>query len=440
MFPSEKRASYLESQVCVPRLLDWTANIRRKRIISVPITNISEWDGHGRSERIGPRRDGPRPSRAARLSPVILLAIGAYFCCNLALWAQTSDSQTGDANRSWTATTESLTDNVSPTRTIESHSQSGNRALDKQSAQRRGSDGRYEPYQDIEKETVQVDATTVRTTIRTFGRDFDGAKKLVQVTEEEKHTLPGGDSNVMRATSNPDVNGKLQLVQREIEETKRTSRDVDETNTTLMLPSVDGGLAPAMKVQERRNRGANDTVESQKVTLLPDGAGNWQVSEIRQATIRQEGENRSSEERVSRPDSEGKVGEVSRTLSKESGGASGERHNTVENYSLDVPGSARDGSLHLVERTTTAQRTSSTGQQTTEQQVEQPNPGDPGSGLRVTILATDTVRPGPSGTQTTRTIQVRDANGSFGVVSMDTTKSDNVQAIQVEIAPSEKPK
>jgi hypothetical protein len=370
----------------------------------------------------------------------MLLAIGAYFCSNLAICAQTSDSQTGNANKSWSATTESQSDNVNPTRTIETHTQSGNRTLDKQTVQRRGLDGKLEPYQDIEKETVEVDATTVRTTTRTFGRDANGAKTLVQVTEEEKHSLPGGGSNVVRATSNPDVNGNLQLVQREIEETKKTSNDVEETKTTVMLPSVNGGLAPTMKVEERRKRGADQTVESQKITLLPDGAGNWQVGEIRQATTRQEGKNRRTEERISRPDSEGKLGEASRTVSKESEGASGEKHATVETYSLDVPGSTRDGSLHLVERATTAQRNSSTGQQTTEQQVEQPNPGDPDSGLRVTILTSDTVRPGPSGAQATRIIRMRDANGSFGVVSVDTTKSDNIHAIQVQIAPSEKPK
>ena len=215
---------------------------------------------------------------------------------------------------------------------------------------------------------------------------------------------------------------------------------MEETKTTVMLPSVNGGLAPAMKVQERRTQGANNTVESKKTTLLPDGAGNWQVDEIRQATTRQEGKNLSTEERVSRPDSEGKLGEISRTVSKESESASGEKRNTVETYSLDVPGSSRDGSLHLVERATTSQRTNSTGQQTTEQQVEQPNPGDPASGLRVTTLTTDTVRPGPSGAQATRTIQARDANGSLGVVSVDTTKSDNIHAIQVQIAPSQKPK
>jgi hypothetical protein len=127
-------------------------------------------------------------------------------------------------------------------------------------------------------------------------------------------------------------------------------------------------------------------------------------------------------------------------VSKASENASGEKRNTLETYSVDVPGSAPDGSLHLIERASTAQRTGSTGQQITEQQVEQPNPGDPSDGLRITTITTDTVRPGPSGAQATRTIQARDANGGLGVVSVDMTKSDNVHAIQIEIGPSQKPK
>ncbi|MGA8214992.1 MAG: hypothetical protein WB799_15455, partial [Candidatus Sulfotelmatobacter sp.] len=98
------------------------------------------------------------------------------------------------------------------------------------------------------------------------------------------------------------------------------------------------------------------------------------------------------------------------------------------------------GSLHLVERSTVAQRTSSTGQQTTLRQVEQPDPGNPDSGLQVTILATDSVSSGASGAQATRTIQMRDPNGSIGVVSVDTTKSDKVNTVQVQVAPPEKAK
>lgn len=369
-----------------------------------------------------------------------LLAIGACIFASPALWAQTSGSPADDANTSRTDTTESQSGNVNPTRTVESHTRSGNRTLDNRSLQRRGSNGTFEPYQDIEKETVQVNATTVRTTTRTFGRDSDGTKTLVQVTEEEKRTSPGGDSRLVRSTSNPDANGRLQVVQRKIEETKKTGKDVEETKTTVMLPGGNGDLAPAMQVQERRQRGANDTIESQKTTLLPDGNGNWQVGEVQRATIRQDGKSRTTDESVSRSDFDGNLGEVSRTISTESESAPGETQKTVETNSVDVPGSPRDGSLHPIERKTTTQRTSSNGRKTTEQQVEQPDPGDPGSGLRVTTVVIDTARPGSSGTRGTRTIQTLGANDSLGIVSVDTTDAHSSPAIQVQIAPSEKPK
>ena len=381
-----------------------------------------------------------RPRSAdAKWLPMSMLIAGVYLCLNIGLWAQTPDSQAPDTNQSWTTTTESQRDDVNPTRSTESHTKNGNRTLDKQSLERRGLDGRFEPYQDIEKESVQVNASSVRTTIRTFGRDSSGAKTLLQVTEEERQTLPGGNSKTVRATSNPDANGKLQVVQHEISETKKISRDVDETKTTVMQPSINGGMAPVTQIEERQQRNGNNT-EFKKTTLLPDGAGNWQVSEVRQGTIKEEGKNRSTEERVSRPGSEGKLGEVARTVSKEAESPSGEKRNTVESYSTDITGSTPDGKLHLVQRVTTTQNAGSGGQQSTVQQVEQPNSGDPGAGLRLTTLTTDNLRSGPSGAQATRTIQVRDASGSLGVVSVDTAKSDNVHAIQVQIAPSDKPK
>src|ERR1700730_552002 len=278
---------------------------------------------------------------------LLSISIATFLCSALALWAQTSDSQASDpdsANQSWNVTTESQGGTVNPTRTLKSHTQSGNRTVDNQSVQRRGANGDFEPYQDIEKTTVQVSPSTVRTTTRTFGRNSDGAKTLVQVTEEEAHTLPGGSSNVVRTTSNPDANGRLQLVQRQIEETKKIGKDAEETKTTVMLPSINGDLAPAMKTEERRERSGNDTVISQKTTLVDDGTGKWQVGEIRQTKTRQDGKgkDRTTEERVSRPDADGKLGEISRTVTKDSENAPGEKRNTVETYSVDVPGSTRD--------------------------------------------------------------------------------------------------
>jgi len=349
------------------------------------------------------------------------------------LRAQTSGSGTADEpNKSWTATTDREDNNLRPTRIVESHSQSENGSIDQQSLQVRGFGGDFEPYQEIQKDTQKVDATSVRTTTRTFALDSTGMKTLVQVTEEERHTLPGGNSNVLRITSNPDLNGRLQPVQREVIETKRISVDTEETNTTVMIATIAGGLAPVLKTDEIRKRGANDMVESRKTTLLADGAGNWQVNEVQESTIKQEENTRSTEERVFRRDYEGKLSEFSRVVSLDSENTAGERGKVVETYSVDVPWTTRDGSLHLVESATTTQRTTTGGRQITEEQVEQTNPGDPDSGVRLTILSSEAVQPDLSGVRGSRTIRASDGSGNLSVVSIDTTKSDRVPVIEVQ--------
>jgi hypothetical protein len=272
-----------------------------------------------------------------------------------------------------------------------------------------------------------------------YSREFDGRKKLLQVTEEEKRTLSGGDSNVVRITSDADLNGRLQPVRRDIEETKTISVDVEETKTTVLLLTTNG-VAPVLKTDEVRRRIANDTVESTKTTLLPDGAGRWQVNEVRKATIRQEGTSHTSEERVSRLDSEGRLGEISRVVNKESESTSGEKRKSTETYSIDVPGTTRDGSLHLVERKTSTERSNSSGERATEQRIEQTDPGDPAAGLRMSVLVDGRIVPGPSGEQSTVIIRARDSNNRFGIVSVDTTKADRIPTVQIQPTPSEQPK
>src|SRR5271169_1803143 len=197
-----------------------------------------------------PSGDGRRASSVVVFA-CVLVVIGAYCLCP-SVFAQTSNSRTSEepAN-SWTTTTDLKSDDLLPeripVRIIESHSQNGNRTLDKRSVEIRGMDGHFEPYQDVEKETLTVDASTVRTTMRTFARDVNGRTALLQVTEEEKHIRPGNDSNIVRVTYNLDINGRLQPVQREIVERTAINKDLEETNKTVMLTNINGGLAPAFK-------------------------------------------------------------------------------------------------------------------------------------------------------------------------------------------------
>ena len=362
-------------------------------------------------------------------------------CLSLSLLhAQTPYTEAGDANQSWIATRESQAANTNPTRTTESHKQSGNRTVDRQNVERLGPNGHYEPYFETEKESVQVTPTTTRTVVRTFGSDGSGQKILTQVTEEERESLPGGNEKLVRLTSNSNLDGRLQVVRREIAETKKTSPDVKETKTTVFLSDGSGGLVPSMQVQERQKTSSDRTVNLQKSTFLLDGAGNWQVNELKESTVKENGKERTTDERISRQGSDGKLVVVSSSISRESETASGEKRNTVETYSTDIPGSTPDGKLHLSQRVTTLNRSRADGGKQTEQQIEQPNPGDPNAGLGVTGKTVDIAQPGPSGIRETRTIQVQDSTGSFGVVSVDNTKSDKRQPVTVDISPPNKPK
>jgi len=371
----------------------------------------------------------------ARRVKTAVSIVCASLALGLASSAQTSDPDAG--NKSWNATTESQDTAGGSTRTSESHRQSGNRTVDKQSVDVLRS-GSYEPYQDVERESVKVNDTTTRSVMRTFGRDANGERVLIQQTEEEKQTLPGGGSKVVRSTMNPDANGGTQLVQREVQETRKISANVEETNTTVSLLDGNGGLTPALKTQERQEHSDEHTVQFRKSTLLPDAAGNWEVGEVRKGTITEDGKNRTKDEHVSRPGADGQLVEIEHTVGKDVETVAGEKRSTVDKYSADVPGESPDGSLHLVERTLTTDRLAN-GHETTQQQVQQINPGDPTAGLQVTVVSTDSKSAGTSGTKESRSVQVLGPNDSLDTVWVDMTKSDKTP-VQVPIAPVEKAK
>jgi hypothetical protein len=373
--------------------------------------------------------------------PIVLLMVWLTPLLVLAHTQTGSGASSVETNQSWTATTQQqVVGTVNPTRTSDSHTEVDGRATDNHSVEHMGMDGRFEPYLDVQKETVNVDATTVRIVERTFGRDSDGRKTLVQVTEEERRSLPGEEVRVVRTTSNPDANGALQMVQREIQDTRQASPNVQETKTTLFTPNSNGGLVASMQTEERQTKTSGHNLEFRKSTSLPDLNGNWQLSEVREGTVNGDGKDRTKEERVLRPGTDGNLSVVERTVSKESENAAGEKRATVETYSTDFPGSAVDSRLQLNQRVTILQRKGEDGGQTTEKQVEQRNPAQPSDRPRLTEQAIDIVQPGLGGaSRETQTIRSLDSNGSIGVVSVvsvDTRRQENSRAIQVDIAPA----
>jgi hypothetical protein len=349
--------------------------------------------------------------------------------------------QDRSGNDSWTSNSQQQgpSESINPTRTSERHSEGDGRAIDKRSVETIGPDGRYVPYQDTEKETVKVDATTVRNIERTYGRGPDGERILIQESREESHSLPGGGEKVDRTISSPDGNGKLQAMRRELQDSKETRPGMLETKTTVLTPDINGGLAPAVQIEESQKKSGAGTIEFKKSTLLSDGTGGWQLSEVREGTSTEQGGQTRKEESVLRPDSNGKLETVERTVTHQTDNGSGEKRETVENYSNNLPGTAADGNLHLVQRETNVLSKTTTGEQNIRQ-IERPNPGDPSDGLHVTEEAIDIVRTGSNGSvQQKSTILTGDSEGSLGQVWIDMGKTNNPAVVQVDTAAPAKP-
>ncbi len=344
-------------------------------------------------------------------------------------------------DKSWSSTSQQgdTSGATNPYRTTTTHTEMNGRTIDKTVVEALGPDGRYVPYSVTERESVKVNDTTVRNIERSYATNADGRQTLTQERQEESRKLPEGASKVVRTVSNPDANGSLQVVQRTLLDSKQVAPGARDTNTTVFSADGSGGLSATMRIQEHERQLDPATVEFQKSTSLFDGSGHWNVSEIREGTTKQDAGGANKEERVLRPDADGKMAVVERTVTRQAETAIGEKRDTTETYSTDVPGQAGDEGLQLVKRESTIQRTDSNGARSTTRQVESPNPGDPGAGLRVTQQAIDIVRPGTNGVaQQTSTISTIDANGQINSVWVDMGKSDKPAAVKVDTAAAPK--
>jgi hypothetical protein len=354
---------------------------------------------------------------------------------------QRASSQSVSSNPSWTSTSQqgSPDSTINPTRTTQTHTENNGRIIDKTTVEKLGPDGRYVPYLETERESVRTNDTTVRNIERSYGSDADGHRTLVQQTQEESAHLPDGEEKVTRTTSSPDADGQLQIVRQEKEDSRQVGSGVRVTNTTVLTPDGNGGLSAAVHTEQRETKSSDGIVQSTKSTLLPDGNGGWKLSEVRESVTKPEGGGASrTEQSISRPDTNGNLAVVERKVEHQTQ-ASGEKRDTTEMYSTNVPGQAGDDHLQLVERETTVQRASG-GAQSTTRQVERPNPGDPNGDLRVTEDAIDIVRPNSIGSANeSHTVLTPGSDGRLGQVWVDMGRTSDPAAVQVDTKPPANP-
>jgi hypothetical protein len=356
--------------------------------------------------------------------------LAGAFCVGSTVCVQAQNSQQSGGDESSTTTRDTTGQYANPSRTTESHTKSGNRTVDKQRMEFLGPNGGYQPAVETETETVEVDGTTTRTVVRTYQFDANGQRILARVSEQESRATASDGVHTDNKVSASDLNGHLLVVRREVADTKTVRPGVEETKSTVYQRDSYGGFSQAEQSQEVKTHTGDDSVAVKKTTLMPDGNGSWKVSDVTEKTIRADGKYRITEERVSRPDLDGRLEERSRTVSKEGETATGEKTSSVESYSVFSPGYS-DSSMHLNQRVTSIRKKGSNGE-TIEQQIEEPSGGNPSDGAKVSGRVKYVVKYAASGTQQatqeTKTFETRDANGNFHVLSTETEKSTQLPA------------
>lgn len=361
----------------------------------------------------------------------LILCLGVVMCAH----AQTNSSNDTGGSESGSGFSGT---SINPSRTTESHETFGNRRVDKQHLEIVGVNGDYVPYRDTETESIQVNATTTRTVVRTYTWDANNRRNLVQVTEENAEKSASGGTHMVRTTSDSDVNGALHVSLRAVADTTNTSPDSQQVQTTTYLADGNGGFTPYLQTRELQNRSGDHVTKVNTTTLQPDADGKWKVTAVNEGNITDDGTTRTSDERLSNTDVNGKLSEVLRTVSKQSKNAAGGQSNTVETYASGIPGLTSDAPFPLVRRVTSVEQNAS-GEKTAGQVIEEPDPGRPDSGLQATSKVSSVAHPGPGGTQQTKTFQVRDINGTFTVIAVQT---GTVQAFATpaQASPSASPK
>src|SRR5207247_10944830 len=131
--------------------------------------------------------------------------------------------------------------------------------------------------------------------------------------------------------------------------------DANEIRTTTFLKDISGNLAPSMQTHEQQERGNDGNVQVKKTTSFPDVNGNWQAYEVEERTAKVDGQNRTTDNRTSRRDFEDNISPVSQELTQRVQ-ANGAAIETVQSYSVDVPGMTRQSTLQPIQQATTVQK------------------------------------------------------------------------------------
>ena len=188
----------------------------------------------------------------------LLGAMGLVLACGFAEGQQSGITVTNTRNLSGYANSQRIT---------ETRSEANGVALQTRVTEVPSINGGYALFSATERETVRVNADTVREVERSFFLDGNGERRLSQVTESVTTTLPGGREKTVHTTYNLDPDGHPHLARRQDQESTAINATTKQTTTSVFVPGANGFVLG---------------VETQKLEQeRPDGVVEVQITEKR---------------------------------------------------------------------------------------------------------------------------------------------------------------
>jgi hypothetical protein len=314
---------------------------------------------------------------------------------------------------------------LAPWRRVQTRNESGIREVVVKTSDVPDVDGRLAPIQEIVTETIRTAPNTAQTKRDVFGFATDRRRMLLETSESLHETLANGDTSAVHNTWVPDLNDRLDLTSRQIEQTRRQAPDVRQTDTTRLVPRFNETLRETERTEYTERQINPGVVQRESTHLVRDVNGRWQPIETRRGDVRENGASeRMEEETIQRRDISGNLAVDERTITRRSK-ANEQDHVVIETYAASAYEFPRsDSRLALSQRVHRTTRATADGGRYTVEEVEGRSRVAPNDPMRVIRRTVTTVRQIGTGQWVTeRQVFKRDVNGRLVLVINETEET-----------------
>ena len=234
--------------------------------------------------------------------------------------------------------------------------------------------GRKVPLEQVTERVIRDGA--VRIVERTLQRfDQEGRPAAAQITVIEQESGPGGHLTVRSTTSQRDINGNLQILERSFSETQKTGA-TETSETSIERPTINGSMEPV----EKRSISKIGTADAfqQTSTIQRRGAnGFYEAGRVVSDKQKQAG---TTTEQIAEYEigSTGSLELHSQTARRVMKNSDGSETETVDIFGKSVPGTigSEGAPLTLQERGTVERSTGTDGSVRETLRVQRPTVSD----------------------------------------------------------------